>query len=142
MCKVQGSPGCSRGPVGAAGVGGIVSGHARIHILLIVGAGGPQQGARMCFTSGPWKTATTLKRMSFSPGSLLVDLPHITRHRERLIIAIIAEEAVSFCMMLLLTANEDWGMGRSILVRILCNYLQPEEGALARFDLPPCRLLR
>jgi len=68
---------------------------ALIHFLQILGVEGAPKDAPLYFMTGPWRTAMTSKRTSFSHGYLLVDLLRITELPEGII-----PEAKRHCMPL------------------------------------------
>ena len=68
---------------------------ALTHFLQILGVEGAPKDAPLYFMTGPWRTAMTSKRTSFSHGYLLVDLLRITELPEGII-----PEAIRHCMPL------------------------------------------
>ena len=60
--------------LGCAGKAIIAASRALTHFLQIVAVEGAPKDAPLYSMIGPWRTAMTSKRTSFSPGYLLVDL--------------------------------------------------------------------
>ena len=66
----------------------IARGRALTHSLQMLAVGGARKDAPLYFMTGPWRTAMTSKRTSFSHGYLLdlllTELPGITEAKARL----------------------------------------------------------